>query len=358
MSPAALSLLSLVLAANMALGQVTGTYPAVPLASKHFSYPSGIPYKVDTDQGLVRGTQAGYNICNSTTENQSSMCQTSIFNSLDDFCLWAPSSPGQTVGQIEGEMIAWCSKPGHGTRLIPAGTLTGVQFLKTPDYIQAVGFMDQTKIDMVAGDFGGEMDPHGADLRGNPMGGIMFSNAFGGSYVQVIEWTNFLGSNAFCLKACDPAGPNAANHCQHIYDRIGCAFNAPNAAQDNVFESCDAENADFPGVYTSNGQVVTYTQPPESLGAITTMPYVARVPSSSNCKTFTSAALFTGLPTVSSSPSASNSGSGSATSKPTGGAATTGSAKPASSSTTSDAVALAISGLSLFGVVFSAMFLS
>jgi hypothetical protein len=170
--------------------------------------------------------------------------------------------------------------------------------------------------------------------------------------------SSFIGSNAFCLKACDPAGPNAANYCQHIYDRIGCAFNAPNAAQDNVFESCDAENADFPGVYTSNGQVVTYTQPPESLGAITTMPYVARVPSSSNCKTFTSAALFTGLPTVSSTPSASSSGSGSATSKPTGSAAATGSAKPASSSTTSDAVALAISGLSLFGVVFSAMFLS
>jgi len=101
MSPAALSLLSLALAANVVLGQVTGTYPATPLASKHFSYPSGIvsfipwrykslhlsvylqPYKVDTDQGLVRGTQVGYNICNSTTENQSSLCQTSIFNALD-----------------------------------------------------------------------------------------------------------------------------------------------------------------------------------------------------------------------------------------------------------------------------------
>jgi hypothetical protein len=362
MSPVALSLqtfVSLALAANLALGQVTGTFPATPLASKHFSYPSGIPYKVDTDQGLVRGTQVGYNICNSTTENQDSLCQTSIFNGLDDFCLWAPGVPGKTVGDIEGEMIAWCSKPGHGTRLIPAGTLTGVQFLTTPDYIQAVGFMDQTKINMVEGDYGGEMDPHGADLRGNPMGGIMFSTAFGGSYVQVMEWNNFIGSNAFCLKACNPAGANAPKHCEHIYDRIGCAFNAPNNAQNNVFESCDAENADFPGVYTSNGQVVTYTQPPESLGAISTMPYVARVPSSSNCKTFSSAALFTGLPTVSSTAtgSVSRSGSGLVTSKPTGGAAATGSAKP-SSSTTSDAVALAISGLSLFGVVFSAMFLS
>lgn len=61
-------------------------------------------------------------------------------------------------------MVAWCSKPGHGTRLIPAGALTGVQFLKTPDYIQIVGFIDQTKVNIANGDYGGEMDPHGADL--------------------------------------------------------------------------------------------------------------------------------------------------------------------------------------------------
>jgi hypothetical protein len=41
------------------------------------------PYKVDTDVGLIRGDQYGYNICNSTTENQESRCQTSYFNSID-----------------------------------------------------------------------------------------------------------------------------------------------------------------------------------------------------------------------------------------------------------------------------------
>lgn len=46
---------------------------------------------------------------------------------------------------------------------MPDGTITGVQFTKSPDYVQVVGFMDQTKINMVAGDAGGEMDPHGAD---------------------------------------------------------------------------------------------------------------------------------------------------------------------------------------------------
>ncbi|KAG5642769.1 hypothetical protein DXG03_002148 [Asterophora parasitica] len=80
------------------------------------------------------------------------------------FCLWAPINPNSLVGNIEGEMVAWCSKPGHGARTIPPGTLTGVQFTKTPDYVQVVGFLDQTKINLAATDTGGEMDPHGADL--------------------------------------------------------------------------------------------------------------------------------------------------------------------------------------------------
>ena len=86
-------------------------------------------------------------------------------------------------------MIAWCSKPGHGTRLIPQGALTGLQWIQTSDYVQAVGFLDQTLVNIAEGDWGGEMDPHGADLRGNPMGGVLFSTAFGGSTpAQVVEW--------------------------------------------------------------------------------------------------------------------------------------------------------------------------
>lgn len=201
MSPAALSLLSLALAANMALGQVTGTFPAVPLASKHFSYPSGIvsfiPWRILTKASIyqsiyshIKSTQTKVLFVVPRLDTTSAIprpktrvrCAKLQFSTPwmvcpfllflipqaklfpKDFCLWAPSEPGKTVGEIEGEMIAWCTKPGHGTRLIPDGTLTGVQFLTTPDYIQAVGFMDQTKIDMADGDFGGEMDPHGADL--------------------------------------------------------------------------------------------------------------------------------------------------------------------------------------------------
>lgn len=101
-----------------------------------------------------------------------------------------------------------------------------------------------------------------------------------------------MGGGAFCIKACDPAGANAANFCQHIYDRIGCEYNAPNNAQKNVFESCQGDNQDFPGIYTQEGQVMTYTQPPEAMGDIESMPYQPRVPASSNCRTFSTNELF------------------------------------------------------------------
>jgi hypothetical protein len=142
------------------------------------------------------------------------------------------------------------------------------------------------------------LDPHGADQRGNPLGGLLFSNAFAASngnansYVQAIEWHNFMGGGQFCLKACDPSRPNAAHYCEHIYDRIGCQFNAPAAYAPNVFESCLGDSQDFPGVYTSNGQVLTYQQPPESLGPIVSVGYTARIPASSQCTPGVSSNLY------------------------------------------------------------------
>ncbi|KAF8757189.1 hypothetical protein RHS01_04021 [Rhizoctonia solani] len=225
---------------------------------KRFEW-NNLPYKVDTDTG-ERGTQYGYNLCNSTTENQHSLCQTAVVNSIDDFCLWGPPEPNSVVGNTEGEAVAYCTKPGRGTRLIPQGALTGVQFMKTPDYVQVVGFIEQQHINMQEDDYGGEMDPHGADQRGNPLGGLVFSNAFGtdkSQYTQVVEWHNFMGGKVFCMKACDPAGPNAAHYCEHIFDRIGCQYNAPAAYARGVFESAKVK--------------AKTSQPPESLGAITTV---------------------------------------------------------------------------------------
>ncbi|RDX43562.1 hypothetical protein OH76DRAFT_1328989, partial [Lentinus brumalis] len=284
-----------------------------PLASKHFDW-NDLPYQADTDN-LVRGTQQGYNRCNSTTEGPDSMCQTATVNHLDDWCLWAPPKPDSTIGDTEGEEVAWCTKKGRGTRLIPGGAITGVQFTRAPGYLQIVGFIDQTKINLQSDDGGGELDPHGADFRGNPLGGLVFSNGFpsnGGkndTFQQVIEWHNFMGSNSFCFKVCDPAGPNAAALCQHIYDRIGVSYNCPSAAKNGTFEVCDSDNQDPPGIYTdASGAVQTYSQPPESLGVISTLPYTPKVPSSSNCVQYASTALFTDLVAPTSAPTGTASG--------------------------------------------------
>jgi hypothetical protein len=293
-----------------AVALASGFVPAVlaqgvPLASKHFTW-GALPYQADTDTG-ERGTQFGYNLCNTTTEGPTSLCQTAIINSIDDFCLWGPPEKDSLIGNTEGESIAWCTKPGYGTRIIPKGAITGVQFMKTPDYVQVTGFIKQQYINIQADDSGGELDPHGADQRGNPLGGLLFSNAFNGQFVQAVEWHNFMGGGTFCLKACDPAGPNAAHFCEHIFDRIGCQYNAPAAYVDGAFLSCEGANQDFPGIYTdAAGAVQTYTQPPESLGPITSIPYTARIPASSNCVTHDSATLWSGAPTASIAPSSSS----------------------------------------------------
>jgi hypothetical protein len=240
--------------------------------------------------------------------------------------------------------------------------------MKTPDYIQVAGFIDQTKINIADGDYGGELDPHGADLRGNPLGGLMYSNAWSGggdNYQQVIEWTLFIGANAFCFKACDPAGQNDDKFCEHIYDRIGCKFNMPNQAANGTFEACSGENQDYPGIYTENGQVMTYTQPGEGVEPNPT--YTPKMPASSNCVTYTSSELFSALLTVTppgatGTPDASGSGTGSsAANTGTGTTRTTGSLTPTptqNEDAEGAAVRLAVGGLSVLAIVLSTVFLA
>jgi hypothetical protein len=81
-------------------------------------------------------------------------------------------------------------------------------------------------------------------------------------------FVSFNGGNTFCLKACDPRGPNARTLCNNIYDTQGCGFNAPSNARDGVFESCASDNQNPPGV-----------------GA-------AVPPASSLCSTFASTAIY------------------------------------------------------------------
>ena len=121
----------------------------------------------------------------------------------------------------------------------------------------------------------------------------------------------------------------------------------PNNAQNGTFEVCDSDLKTPVGIYTSNGVTMTYTQP--YTGDITA-PYTPVVPSSSNCVTYQSSALYTGLPTV----------TGSATgAAATGSQATSSSSAGGAAATTNGASALGISSVAgILGTLFAVAFLS
>jgi hypothetical protein len=248
---------------------------------------------------VLRGPQFGFNECNSTTLGPNSNCQTLIFNGPDDFCLWGSPDPAGLIGNVEAKVVAYCTKDTHGTRLIPPGAITGIQWTTTPGYIQVVGFINNTGIGLDPSDQGGELDPHGADLQGNPLGGVIFSNntAFSNNPTpnQVMNWNTFVGGNQFCFKACYNNITNP-DYCLNIYDLVGCTYNMPSAAQNGEFTVCDGDVQEIVGVYTSNGQTLTWSMP-DPLN--TPPPYTPVIPASSNCQTFQSTDLFVAAPTTS-----------------------------------------------------------
>jgi hypothetical protein len=110
------------------------------------------------------------------------------------------------MGDIEAAVVSYCTRSGHGGRILPAGTITAVQFMRTSQYIQVTGLFNQAGINLAADDAGGELDPVGADQLGNPLGGLAYTTGFTAgntsTYEQVHSWNMFVGNGRFCFKAC------------------------------------------------------------------------------------------------------------------------------------------------------------
>jgi hypothetical protein len=211
-----------------------------------------------------------------------------------------------------------------------------------------------------------ELDPHGADEQGNPLGGIVFSNAFGvnsnafdtgfhakqngsSTYTQVIEWIDFIGGGVFCLKMCNPTYANSPKLCNHIYDRIGCSYNALadyNSIK-NTFQVCDSDDMTPVGEYTVNGQSMTWTQGPE--GQPVVPPYTPTLPASSNCHTYASSELFAAAATVTPSVPPSAAPTATASGKPSSGGSSTASRSGTAQGATNTGGAVAV-GASFVGL--------
>ncbi|KAH7097922.1 hypothetical protein BKA62DRAFT_714927 [Auriculariales sp. MPI-PUGE-AT-0066] len=267
-------LVSLFAAASLVAAQPDGPVPGPNLPNpadtsqprlngKRFDF-NALPFQADTSapttDPVYRGPQSG----------QDASCQTLIVNSLDDFCIFAPPQMN-AIGNAEGEVVAWCTQPTHGSRVIPAGTLTGAQFIKAPSYIEVTGFINQTNINIPDGDYGGELDSGGQDQRGNPIGGLAYSSSLPtteSTMTQSVVWHMFIGNGVFCMKLCDNNSANPQGICRHTLDIYGCGINVPAQYSNGVFLSCDSDD-----------------QAPVATD-------VSAIPASSNCVTYQSAAIY------------------------------------------------------------------
>lgn len=207
-------------------------------------------YTVYTLPNTWQKGQTGTNQCAKYgASSPTSLCQNIFINSATDFCLWGPPKVGE-VGVEEESMVSYCTKSGYGTRLIPDGTLHSAYFIQSDSFVQVTGRGDFTKINVKKGDDGGELDPHGANGLGNPIGGLVFSRntrVAPHQWVQLHEWNVFLSDSEFSMRAC--WGPNATSYCPHVYDEMGSSFNEPGAYKSGHFEDCLSDDGLFPGVY-------------------------------------------------------------------------------------------------------------
>ncbi|ORY31050.1 hypothetical protein BCR39DRAFT_571881 [Naematelia encephala] len=245
----------------------------------------------------------------SLVDQSASFSRLLSLNGLDDFCLFAPpeAGPDSLIGNVEAIAVAYCTKPRNAARIIPDGAITAAHFIRTPTYVQIYGFWDGTKVNIPSGDAGGELDPHGAENLGNPMGGNVTSNVPTGSDVFYEEWMSFISYDQFCLRICTAQTNNVttALQCEHELDIMGCQFVM--AIDDfysanNSFTSCDGDPAPPPGLYPqADGSTSTFRQRYTgtyvdgagstgmfTVGQTVTPSAPAYYPAKSNCVTYSS----------------------------------------------------------------------
>ncbi|WVR00354.1 hypothetical protein IAU59_007497 [Kwoniella sp. CBS 9459] len=161
--------------------------------------------------------------------------------SHEDFCVLGPANIDQPskISETNLNVVSYCSKEGHNTRLIPDGTLHGVTYVKAPNWVQVSGYGDFTKINIAQGDAGGQFDsadhlPEGATLTLS-QGGDPAKN-----------WVTLISADTFCVRACtgDP------KFCPTQFDEMGCFFlTSDGVGWDNVWQDCEGDDGDPPGVF-------------------------------------------------------------------------------------------------------------
>ncbi|KIK58594.1 hypothetical protein GYMLUDRAFT_227867 [Collybiopsis luxurians FD-317 M1] len=338
------------------------------LASAVFAQSSTVSYPEDVIATGTMGTTNPPEPTTGTAINQTSDARLLSINAIDDWCIFAPPEL-QDIADSETYEVAWCTQSRNDARVIPDGTITGVSLLKTDMYVQIMGYGNLTQLNIPAGDWGGELDPHGAYGSGNPIGGNVTTNITAdGQTINVAEWMLYVSYEMFCFRACTWSNETYGAAAIVLLtgfsptdelDEMGCQFVMPgNYDFNGTFETCEADVAYPPGWYVEGvsgdttsfssfaqywtGVVdgVTYTA-----GDTVTPSTVQSTPSSSNCQTVPT--ISNGIALASLGVSGSDSGSASAT----GSAATAGATGSSGSSSGSSGSSSASSGSSNGAVV-------
>ncbi|KAF8137461.1 hypothetical protein EV363DRAFT_1293695 [Boletus edulis] len=161
--------------------------------------PQGTPYNVNGGRSTYDGCRAG-------------PCQIAYLNSVEDFCLWAPSHPVlSATSSTEHTLVAWCTESAQGSLVIPDGTILGAHLVITPEYVQITGVGKLTNINV---------PPDGvvsASGQGYSDHRIVVTSVFG-QLEQISEWT--------------------------IHDIFGCSESVSGHYDTGVFEDCIVDGAE------------------------------------------------------------------------------------------------------------------
>jgi len=232
----------------------TNTAPPFKYGSPSTDYPNVV---ASGDMGKTNPKKAK----TGTPVNQDSDSRLASVNSVDDWCTFAPKDSTKELGDVEEEVVVYCTKPRNNARVIPDGTVTAAHFVKTPLYVQIMALGDFTKINIQKGDHGGELDPHGATGQGNPIGGNVTSNVTGKD-VSYQEWMNYVGFDNLCFRICYAGADDAkpTDVCNHVFDKVGCRWVMPGDYTPDSFDSCEADAAYPPGVFLQGSSTSTFQQ--------------------------------------------------------------------------------------------------
>ncbi|KAJ3197634.1 hypothetical protein HK101_002062 [Irineochytrium annulatum] len=130
------------------------------------------------------------------------------------FCLLLPAVKGQTVGDSEGSAKAKCfgSASTPGSSKLPDGAIKSAHYVKTAQYHQVTGMIDEDLLGISQSDGGGQYDnaPHGSE----PSSGAVPSPF--NYYVEIVE------SGRYCMRTCTTSGQDESSPCNMHRDTAGC----------------------------------------------------------------------------------------------------------------------------------------